>query len=102
MFFFKWKKKNLFLLQDVSECDKSPVPGFKNPLNKTPLCFVQSNQDGIFTFPSVPASTYKVVSRSFNHSVPNIHWDYSCLADTLGGSECNRDDTVGFYIFSKF
>ncbi|KAJ8035005.1 Nodal modulator 2 [Holothuria leucospilota] len=47
--------------EDVSECDKSPVPGFKNPTNKVPLCFVQSNQDGIFTFPSVPASTYKVV-----------------------------------------
>ncbi|XP_072048765.1 LOW QUALITY PROTEIN: BOS complex subunit NOMO1-like [Amphiura filiformis] len=45
----------------VSGCNTSPLNGFEPPAGKSALCSVQSNQQGIFVFPSLPTGAYSVV-----------------------------------------
>ncbi|PIK59939.1 putative nodal modulator 1 [Apostichopus japonicus] len=47
--------------EDVSDCDQTVVSGFKVSTKKKQLCHVQSDQDGNFIFPSVPAGDYTMI-----------------------------------------
>ncbi|KAJ9574412.1 hypothetical protein L9F63_025943, partial [Diploptera punctata] len=47
-------------LTNIQGCDKSPLKGFKSS-GAAPLCHVNSDEKGQFTFPSLPPGPYKVV-----------------------------------------
>ena len=44
----------------IQGCDRSPLKGFKSS-GVSPLCHVNSDEKGQFTFPSLPPGSYKVV-----------------------------------------
>lgn len=47
--------------KDVSGCNKTPLTGYQAPAGMSPLCSVQSNEQGVFLFPSLPTGQYSVV-----------------------------------------
>ena len=48
--------------QEVINCDKTPVKGFKSGEQRDVICHVASQQDGTFVFPSLPCGAYSLVS----------------------------------------
>ena len=56
------QKQKILCLQDVTHCDKSPLPDFqlKHGLWEI-LCFVPSDKDGLFRFPALPNGKFKLV-----------------------------------------
>ena len=47
--------------KDVDGCDKSAIKGFPLAKKQPIICHVKSQEDGHFTFPSLPVGNYKLV-----------------------------------------
>ncbi|XP_055958789.1 BOS complex subunit NOMO1 [Patella vulgata] len=47
--------------QDVTGCEKSPLKGFTGNQASKPICYVTSQQNGRFIFPSLPTGKYYIV-----------------------------------------
>ena len=57
----KYMEKNLISLQNILDCEKTPIKGRPKWDGKEPLCHVTSGSDGSFVFPSLPCGKYKLV-----------------------------------------
>ncbi|XP_013400762.1 nodal modulator 2 [Lingula anatina] len=47
--------------KDVNKCDKTPIKGVGVPEGSKQLCFVVSQLDGKFLFPSLPSGSYSLI-----------------------------------------
>uniref|UniRef100_A0A2I9LPE9 Nodal modulator n=1 Tax=Centruroides hentzi TaxID=88313 RepID=A0A2I9LPE9_9SCOR len=59
--FLLFTSVNQPLTQEIKGCKKEPIKSFARRLHLKFLCYVSSDDDGRFTFPSLPSGNYKLI-----------------------------------------